>query len=156
MPGQALVGWLIRRQPQRELLVWLQGAENGAFHLISSPVYNLSMHDIPNRIADVLLEVEALLRISGKWDAYRPSTDALLSSEPFCIDTLSFEQWLQWVFLPRMKQILEYKKPLPAKSGIFVYAQQQLRKQQLPAGKLLSLIKRFDDLILIQSAARRH
>ncbi len=134
----------------------LRGVENGAFHLIYPPVYNLSMHDIPNRIADVLLEVEALLRISGKWDAYRPSTDALLSSEPFCIDTLSFEQWLQWVFLPRMKQILEYQKPLPAKSSIFVYAQQQLRKQELPAGKLLSLIKRFDDLILIQSGARRH
>jgi len=114
------------------------------------------MHDIPNRIADVLLEVEAILRTSGKWDAYQPPTDALHSSEPFCIDTLSFEQWLQWVFLPRMKQILEYKRPLPAKSGIFVYAQQQLRKEELPAGQLLSLIKRFDDLILIQSGAQRH
>ena len=153
---QLLAGMLICRQPWLEPLAWPQVAENVAFHLIFPPVYNLPMHDIPNRIADVLLEVEALLRTSGKWDAYRPPTDALLSPEPFCIDTLSFEQWLQWVFLPRMKQILEYKKPLPAKSGIFVYAQQQLRKEELPAGKLLSLIKRFDDLILIQSGARRH
>jgi uncharacterized protein YqcC (DUF446 family) len=114
------------------------------------------MHDIPNRIADVLLEVEATLRTSGKWDALRPPEGALLSAEPFCIDTLSFEQWLQWIFLPRMKQILEYKKPLPVKSGILVYAQEQLCKEAPPAGKLLTLIKRFDDLISIQSAAKPH
>jgi len=114
------------------------------------------MHDIPNRIADVLLEVEAILRTSGRWDTFQPPEGALLSSQPFCIDTLSFEQWLQWIFLPRMKQILEYKKPLPVKSGIFVYAQEQLGKGDPPAGKLLSLVKRFDDLISIQSGAKPH
>jgi uncharacterized protein YqcC (DUF446 family) len=114
------------------------------------------MHDIHNRIADVLLEVEAILRTSGKWDVFQPPEGALSSSEPFCIDTLSFEQWLQWIFLPRMKQILEYRKPLPAKSGIFVYAQEQLRKEDPPAGQLLSQIKRFDDLISIQSGVKRH
>ena len=114
------------------------------------------MHDIPNRIADVLLEVEAILRTSGKWDTFRPPQGALLSSRPFCIDTISFEQWLQWIFLPRMKQILEYKKPLPTKSAIFVYAQEQVHKEDPPAGKLLSLIKRFDDLITIQSGAKPH
>jgi len=114
------------------------------------------MHDIPNRIADILLEVEATLRTSGKWDALQPPEGALLSPEPFCIDTLSFEQWLQWIFLPRMKQILEFKKPLPVKSGIFVYAQEQLPKEYPPVGKLLTLIKRFDELISIQSGARQH
>ncbi len=132
------------------------GGKLPVFRPILPPVYNFPMHDIPNRIADVLLEVEATLRTSGKWDAFRPSEGALLSPEPFCIDTLSFEQWLQWIFLPRMKQILEYKKPLPVKSGIFVYAQEQLCKEDPPAGKLLSLIKRFDDLITIQSGAKPH
>ena len=135
------------------------GAKSGGnpgFRLILPPVYNSPMHDIPNRIADVLLEVEAILRTSGRWDRCQPPADALLSSQPFCIDTLSFEQWLQWIFLPRMKQILEYKKPLPVKSGIFVYAQEQLGKGDPPAGKLLSLVKRFDDLISIQSGAKQH
>lgn len=115
-----------------------------------------SMHDIPNRIADVLLEVEANLRISGMWDAYQPAQEALVSSQPFCFDTLRFEQWLQWIFLPRMKQILEHSKPLPSKSSIFVYAQETLHKYDPPAANLLTLIKRFDDLIAIQSAARHH
>lgn len=114
------------------------------------------MHDIPNRIADVLLEVEANLRISGKWDAYQPPQEALVSSQPFCFDTLRFEQWLQWIFLPRMKQILEHSKPLPSKSSIFTYAQETLHKYDPPAANLLTLIKRFDDLIAIQSAASHH
>lgn len=130
--------------------------KSGYFACFLPPVYNSAMHDIPNRIADVLLEVEALLRASGKWEAFRPPEGALLSPEPFCIDTLGFEQWLQWIFLPRMQQILEYKKPLPAKSGIFAYAQEQLCKEEAPAGRLLLLIKRFDDLITIQSGTKLH
>jgi uncharacterized protein YqcC (DUF446 family) len=114
------------------------------------------MHDIPNRIADVLLEVEATLRTHGMWDQNRPPADALGSEQPFCIDTLRFEQWLQWIFLPRMKEILEDSRPLPVKSGILSYAQEYLRKGAPPTTGLLELIKRFDDLIAIQSGARPH
>ncbi len=114
------------------------------------------MHDIQNRIADVLLEVEATLRINGKWDETSPSNKELASEQPFCVDTLAFEQWLQWVFLPRMKNTLEETKPLPAKSSIFVYAQECLYKNDPYTGSLLKLMKTFDDLIKIQSKARFH
>jgi uncharacterized protein YqcC (DUF446 family) len=114
------------------------------------------MHDIPQRIADVLLEVEAQLRISGKWEQRQPPQSALSSSQPFCIDTLNFEQWLQWIFLPRMKRILEQQQPLPAKSGIYEYARDYFREMHASTRGLLSLMKRFDELIVIQAAARRH
>jgi uncharacterized protein YqcC (DUF446 family) len=114
------------------------------------------MHDIPERIADVLLEVEANLRTSGKWEQEAPDTRDLNSTQPFCIDTLGFEQWLQWIFLPRMKRIIEQQKPLPARSGIYVYAHECLRNNDFSTSRLLKLIKRFDDLIAIQSAGRRH
>ena len=119
-------------------------------------MYNSAMHDIPNRIADVLLEVEQTLRSHGKWDENRPATDALGSAQPFCMDTLGFEQWLQWILLPRMKTILEQEKPLPAKSGIHVYAQAYLYKNDPPTSSLLRLIKRFDDLITLHSRVNRH
>ena len=114
------------------------------------------MHDIPQRIADVLLEVEANLRIRGKWERDPPDSEHLSSTQPFCIDTLSFEQWLQWIFLPRMKRIIEQQRPLPDKSGIYVYAHESLRNGDVATSHLLKLIKRFDDLIAIQSAGRRH
>ena len=114
------------------------------------------MHDIPDRIADVLLEVEAALRSGGKWQAVEPPAEALSSSVPFCIDTLGFEQWLQWVFLPRMRHILEHGRPLPRKSGILPYAQEYLDKDDPITNGLLRQIGRFDELIAIQSAAIRH
>ena len=132
-------------------------AVNGKIHVILTPnMYNSAMHDIPNRIADVLLEVEGTLRTHGKWDRNEPATGALSSAQPFCMDTLRFEQWLQWILLPRMKTILEDRKPLPAKSGILVYAQAYLQKNDPPTPSLLKLIKQFDDLITLHAYARRH
>ncbi len=114
------------------------------------------MHDIPNRIADVLLEVEASLRTHGKWDECKPDASDLNSTIPFCMDTLKFEQWLQWIFLPRMKDTLEQTKPLPSQSGIFEYAEDCLRKNDPSTNTLLKQLKRFDDLISIQASVRRH
>jgi uncharacterized protein YqcC (DUF446 family) len=114
------------------------------------------MHDIPERIADVLLELEAALRAGGKWETTKPPASALHCEMPFCIDTLGFEQWLQWVFLPRMRQIIEQRHPLPRNSGIFPYAKEYLDKNDPVTGRLLRQIRRFDELIAIQSAAFRH
>ncbi len=114
------------------------------------------MHDIPERIADVILEIEANLRTSGKWDACQPPNKLLASTQPFCIDTLTFEQWLQWIFLPRMKQILEQQQSLPTRSNIHDYAEDYFHKNDPNTASILSLIKRFDDLIAIQSGARYH
>lgn len=114
------------------------------------------MHDIPNRIADVLLEVEASLRTCGKWDKSRPAANDLNSTIPFCMDTLKFEQWLQWIFLPRMKDTIEKTKPLPSQSGIFEYAEECLHKDDPATNALLTQLKRFDDLISIQAGVLRH
>lgn len=109
--------------------------------------YNGAMHDISGQIADVLLQVEAKLRASGRWQPKQPAATALASALPFCVDTLSIEQWLQWIFLPRMKQILEHQKPLPARSAIFEYAQDCFDELDSSDAQLLALIKRFDRLI---------
>ena len=114
------------------------------------------MHDIPNRIADVLLEVEASLRTHGKWDEHKPNANALNSTFPFCMDTLKFEQWLQWIFLPRMKDTIEQTKPLPAQSAIYEYAEECLHKNDPSTTALLKQLKRFDELISIQAGAVRH
>jgi uncharacterized protein YqcC (DUF446 family) len=112
------------------------------------------MHDIPNRIADVLLEVEASLRTHGKWDEYKPNTTDLKSSIPFCMDTLKFEQWLQWIFLPTMKDTIEQTKPLPLESAIYEYAEECLRKNDPFTEQLLKQLKLFDDLISIQASVQ--
>ncbi|WP_454565684.1 YqcC family protein [Pseudomonas sp. AIG] len=101
------------------------------------------------KIADQLLLIERELRTQGWWDEVQPSAEALSSVEPFSVDTLDFEQWLQWIFLPRMKMILEQDLPLPNASGIqemaeMVFAQRNLRGKDR---QLQVLLKEFDLLI---------
>ena len=50
------------------------------------------MHDTGDRIADILLEVEATLRRNDLWDARRPAVSAMNSTVPFCLDTLRFDE----------------------------------------------------------------
>ena len=108
------------------------------------------MGNIAHRIADLLLEMEAELRRLDLWETEAPPLASLSSQEPFCIDTLALEQWLQWVFLPRMRYILEQNHALPLQSDIFPYAEECLMNSDYNGAHLLALIKRFDELIAQQ------
>ncbi len=100
-----------------------------------------------HELADCLLEIEAELRRLGWWENQQPCASSLASSEPFCVDTLAFEQWLQWVFLPRMKQLLEQASELPGRSAITEMA--EVAYVEIP-GKTVVLrrhLKRMDRLL---------
>lgn len=98
-------------------------------------------------LAEQLLLIERELRVLGAWETLPPDPQALASREPFCVDTLRFEQWLQWIFLPRMKAILESGAALPASSGILAMAEVVYRGSAPRAAGLLEALKRFDLLI---------
>ncbi|AVO52175.1 YqcC family protein [Ectopseudomonas mendocina] len=98
-------------------------------------------------LAEQLLLIERELRVLGWWQDEAPSAEALASQEPFCVDTLSFEQWLQWIFLPRMKQLLEAGATLPSVSGIQAMAEMVYQQQAGIARRLQELLGEFDQLI---------
>jgi len=102
---------------------------------------------IAHQLADLILELEAEMRHIGLWEIQPPTDEALDSLTPFCHDTLRFEQWLQWVFLPKMKRVLETEEGFPASSDIAPLA--ELRFEQLPqhTEQLLALIEAFDRFI---------
>jgi len=114
------------------------------------------MHDIQQRIVDVLLELEAEMRALDWWEQTKPSARMLASQQPFCVDQLDFKQWLQWIFLPRMKDIVETSQPLPARSGIYEYAEECLRHHGSRSAHLLALLKRFDELVTLEATIKRH
>ncbi|MFJ3484717.1 YqcC family protein [Pseudomonas sp. NPDC090202] len=99
------------------------------------------------QIADQLLLIERELRILGRWEDVPPSDEALSSREPFCVDTLDFDQWLQWIFLPRMKTILEQDLALPNASGILEMAQMVYATRATETRQLQELLAQFDRLI---------
>ncbi len=98
-------------------------------------------------LAEQLLLIERELRMLGTWETLPPDPQVLASREPFCVDTLTFEQWLQWIFLPRMKAILEAGAALPAASGILAMAEMVYRDSPPHVAGLLEALKRFDLLI---------
>lgn len=98
-------------------------------------------------IADQLLLIERELRVQGWWAEQAPSAEALSSVEPFSVDTLDFEQWLQWIFLPRMKMILEQNLPLPNASGIMEMAEMVYAQRPGQGRELQLLLAQFDQLI---------
>lgn len=98
-------------------------------------------------IADQLLLIEQALRQSGEWQEQSPSPAALASQEPFSVDTLSFEQWLQWIFLPRMKLIIEDGLPLPSTSGILAMAEMVYASRPGQGHALMTSLRQFDLLI---------
>ena len=98
--------------------------------------------------SDLHLHLQALetaLRESGLWSHQPPAADALLSVQPFCVDTLNFSQWLQFVFVPRMAYLLEHQLPLPGSCNISPMAEEAL--SGLPVGELLRVLREIDTLL---------
>lgn len=97
--------------------------------------------------ADLLLAMEAQLRLLDLWEAESPPIHDLESQEPFCVDTLRFTQWMQFILIPRLKILIEEKVPLPGTSNISVYAAEALNGVDFPADELLRLIQHLDNTL---------
>lgn len=97
-------------------------------------------------LADALLELERKLRALGLWSTQPPSAAALSSQEPFCLDTLNFEQWLQWVFIPRMAAIIEAGGTMPPGCNILPMAEEAFAHLGRRGHDLLSTLGCIDQL----------
>lgn len=65
------------------------------------------------QLAQAVSELQAALKSAGLWSTQAPPAGALQSTQPFCIDTLSFPAWLQFVGLPRLQQLSQSPQPMP-------------------------------------------
>ncbi len=99
------------------------------------------------RVADSLLRIEIELREIDAWSAEPPAPEALQSTQPFCIDTLDFAQWLQFVFLHRMKILVESGQPLPAVSGMAPMAEEHFRGREQAGRGLVRALEEMDRLL---------
>ena len=98
-------------------------------------------------IAERLIDLEAQLRQLNLWAADPPSPDALASEQPFAMDTLALEEWLQFIFLPTLYQLLDTGAALPERCAIAPMAEETLGKRQLPTAALIATLEHLDQLI---------
>lgn len=103
------------------------------------------------RLADAVLEIEREMRLLSLWipeDSDEvPSEEDLASTQPFCIDTLEFPQWVQFVLLVRVRRLIETGADLPEKSDIAPMAEEYFRRTPQPTDNLVEHIRQMDRII---------
>ena len=105
------------------------------------------MVDYYRRLADLLIAVEKELRVMQLWELQSPSPEELASTAPFAVDQLSFNQWLQFLFMPRMYDIIEISAPLPISCSIAPMAEEFFKVEQREAAALILKLAAIDRLI---------
>lgn len=98
-------------------------------------------------IAALLIDIEAQLRTLDLWDKVPPPPAALVSDQPFSIDTLTLPQWLQFIFLPTIYGLLEQGEPLPGRCGIAPMAEEYFRGTALASAPLEAALLKLDQLL---------
>jgi uncharacterized protein YqcC (DUF446 family) len=98
-------------------------------------------------LSDLLKTLEAELRVQGRWAAAPPDHEALNSSQPFAADTLEFDQWLQWILLPRMTLMLEQRLPLPTACAIRAMAEETYGPDDRGGKRITEVLGEIDRLL---------
>ena len=103
-----------------------------------------------DQLTRLLTKLEAELRTQGRWDDQPPADAALQSTQAFAVDTLGFDQWLQWILLPRMHELLLLQMPLPSSCAIAPMAEEIYGRDDSGGGARIALIIADIDLLLTE------
>ncbi|MFT7052985.1 MAG: hypothetical protein ACJAU1_000536 [Psychromonas sp.] len=95
-------------------------------------------------ILPLLTALEDELRNKGLWQEITPDQQALNSREPFAIDSLSFVQWLQFIFLDKMLQLVRLSQPLPSTMLVLPMAQEYFKSVPGNSAEITHIIGRID------------
>ncbi len=97
-------------------------------------------------VRERLLHLEQLLREQQQWQETAPAAEAFNSDQPFCMDTLTPHEWLQWVLLPRMHALIDAQQPLPESFAVAPYYEVALVEGHPGRDDLLAALQALDAL----------
>ena len=101
-----------------------------------------------------LYTIEQELKALSWWQSEPPSAAALASTEPFCMDTLTFSQWLQFVLLKRLSAMLDAGASLPNNIAIYPMATESFKSLATDTRALQEAIARLDETLSGQAVVR--
>ncbi|MEZ4087446.1 MAG: YqcC family protein [Candidatus Gracilibacteria bacterium] len=93
------------------------------------------------RIDEIVAEIQRL----GRWNSGSLSPEKLENMGPFGMNTMPLEEWIQFVLVPRVQEIVEKKGEFP-QSSISTYAVKYF-DGDLDGQRLLQLIVEFDQIV---------
>lgn len=111
------------------------------------------MNSIYQILGAALDELEFRLLDAGFWSGQTPSQAALASTAPFACDTLEFAQWLQFIFIPRLRTLVETESPLPEKCAVAPMGEDyfrllgKARGNAIASGAVVQVLRQLDILV---------
>lgn len=104
------------------------------------------MMDLLHRKALVKIDaVESEMKRIGMWENAPLPTEAYEFRSAFAMDTMAFSQWLQWIFVPRVRSIIESNGDFPSGSSVATQAVREFDGYD-EAGDLVGFLSEFDGL----------
>lgn len=106
----------------------------------------MTMSSLVSQILDQLGHIEDILRSHGLYSEHAPEASALHSDMPFCCDQMQFHQWLQWVLIPKTRQLLAENRVPPSQNHIYAMAETELAGLSQDTDELLLAIRTLDEM----------
>jgi len=100
------------------------------------------------KVEILIIKLEQSLHDAMLWSSSTPSDDALQSKLPFAFDTMPFEQWLQFVFIPKMSEIVSNHSTLPVSLQLLPMAEQSLDANNNQS-RVIQVIKEIDSVFAL-------
>lgn len=98
-------------------------------------------------IGELLAHVQKSMEAAGVWQTIAPEPERLMSQQPFSIDTLSFLEWLQWIYIARLRALLDANAQLPQGAQVSPYAEEAMKASDVSVPGLLDLIRQLDNAL---------
>ncbi|MBP0047743.1 YqcC family protein [Marinobacterium sp. AK62] len=98
-------------------------------------------------VSALLIDIRTEMDELGVWSAQPPKPEALASTQPFCVDTLDFTEWVQWLLIPRLEEMIARDLPLPQNSQIHPMAEEVFKQMDEDTDRLLDLLAQLDQLL---------
>jgi uncharacterized protein YqcC (DUF446 family) len=98
-------------------------------------------------LLELLAHLEQVMKTCRIWSESTPNAQALKSTQPFCVDTLSFENWLQFVMIPTFKRMVIDRVALPCQCEIESMADLSLKIEH--KSDVMFVIRSIDQLLTV-------
>jgi uncharacterized protein YqcC (DUF446 family) len=90
-------------------------------------------------------KIEAEMKTAGMWSESPLPPEAYDFHQAFAMDTMAYSQWLQFVFVPRVNDLITSGGQFPSRSMVGTQAIREFDGDERAAG-LVELLCRFDSL----------
>ncbi len=99
-------------------------------------------------LLQLLHQLEDEMRSQQLWSATPPNPEALASTMPFMYDSLQLHEWLQWVFVPRLRALIDAQGQLPCQSHIHPLAEHEWsQRSDFDGRRMLTVLLALDELL---------